>query len=297
MGGLDIYVTRRLDNTYEKWSPPENMGAGINSDLDDVYFSIPSNGKKLYFTRGNVDDDTDIFQFNVDDLFVDPNDPLAESVQHLIEAEEVIVVVSGIVTNSKENTPMPNVKVYIERLPDGAPIGEVTSKEDGSYSVILFPGARYGLGAESDGYIAQNENIDLNEVEETDSMTINLSLSPIEVGKPIVLNNIFFAFDKDILTTSSYSELGRILEYLESGRIKKIEVSGHTDSVGDENYNRLLSQRRANAVKKYFTANGISSSRVLARGYGESKPVESNDTDEGRAKNRRVEFKVLELGQ
>ena len=296
-GGLDIYVTRRLDDTYEKWSPPENMGTGINTDLDDEYFSIPSNGKHLYFTRGKVDDDTDIFRFKVDELFIDPDNPLAQSVQHLMEQEEPVVFISGIVTNSKDNTPMPGVKVYVERLPDGAPIGEVTSKDDGSYSVILFPGARYGLGAEADGFIAQNENIDLNKVDKSDSMTINLSLSPLEVGKPIVLNNIFFAFNKDILTTSSYAELGRVLEYLESGRIKKIEVSGHTDSVGEDSYNQLLSQRRANAVKKYFTSNGIDATRVLARGYGEKQPVQSNDTDEGRAKNRRVEFKVIELGQ
>ena len=140
-------------------------------------------------------------------------------------------------------------------------------------------------------------NIDLNEMEESDTMKVDLTLSPIEVGKPIVLNNIFFAFGKDLLTTSSYAELGRVLEYLESGRIQKIEVSGHTDSVGDEDYNRLLSQKRANAVKKFFTGNGISSSRVVSRGYGESKPVETNETDEGRAKNRRVEFKVLELNK
>lgn len=294
-GGLDIYVSRRLDDTYKRWSPPENMGTGINTDLDDLYFSIPSNGKHLYFTRGKVDDDTDIFRFKVDELFIDPDNPLASSVNHLIEEEEVMLFVNGVVKNSKEDTPMGGVKVNVERLPDGIPIGSVTSKEDGSYSFILFPGARYGLGAEKEGFIAQSQNIDLNEVEESDTLSIDLSLSPLEVGKPIVLNNIFFAFAKDLLTTSSYAELGRVLEYLEEGRIQKIEVSGHTDSVGDPDYNRLLSQRRANAVKKFFTANGISSSRVLSRGYGENNPVMSNETDEGRAKNRRVEFKVLEL--
>lgn len=296
-GGLDIYVTRRLDDSYTRWSPPENMGTGINTDLDDVYFSIPSNGKHLYFTRGKVDDDTDIFRFKVDELFIDPDDPLASSIDHLAEEEETMVMIQGIVKNSKDDSPMANVAVNVERLPDGIPIGSVTSRDDGSYSIILFPGARYGLGAEEDGFIAQSQNIDLNEVEKSDTMTIDLKLSPIEVGKPIVLNNIFFAFAKDLLTTSSYAELGRVLEYMESGRIQKIEVSGHTDSIGDEDYNRLLSQKRANAVKKYFTSNGISSSRVVSRGYGESQPVDTNETDEGRAKNRRVEFKVLELNK
>jgi OOP family OmpA-OmpF porin len=308
-GGLDIYVSRRLDDSYTRWSPPENMGSGINTDLDDVYFSIPSNGKHLYFTRGKVDDDTDIFRFKVDELFIDPDDPLASSIMHMneeevvdeqgepvdVEERQVMVMIKGVVKNSSDDAPMSGVKVNVERLPDGIPIGSVTSKDDGSYAIILFPGARYGLGAEKDGFIAQSQNIDLNEVESSDTLDIDLALSAIEVGKPIVLNNIFFAFGKDLLTTSSYAELGRVLEYLESGRIQKIEVSGHTDSVGDEDYNRLLSQKRANAVKKFFTSNGISSSRVVSRGYGESKPVETNETNEGRAKNRRVEFKVLEL--
>ncbi|MFT4736593.1 MAG: OOP family OmpA-OmpF porin [Cyclobacteriaceae bacterium] len=295
-GGLDIYVTRKLDNAFEKWSPPENMGSGINTDLDDQYFSIPSNGKHLYFTRGEVDSDTDIFRFKVDELFIDPNNPLAESIKHLEEDKEVVIVVNGMVTNSKDGLPMPGVKVNVERLPDGVGIGSVTTQDDGSYSVILFPGARYGLGAELDGFIAGSQNLDLNEIEKTDTLDVNLSLSPIEVGKPIVLNNIFFAFAKDLLTTSSYAELSRVLEYMESGRIEKIEVSGHTDSVGDSNYNKLLSQKRANSVKKFFTANGISSSRVLAKGMGEDQPVSTNETDDGRAKNRRVEFKVLEIG-
>ena len=87
-GGLDIYVTRRLDDTWLKWSTPENMGSGINTDIDDEYFSIPSSGKHLYFTRGKVDDDTDIFRFKVEDLFIDKESPLLASVDHLIEEEE-----------------------------------------------------------------------------------------------------------------------------------------------------------------------------------------------------------------
>lgn len=296
-GGLDIYVTRRLDDSYTRWSPPENMGSGINTDLDDVYFSIPSNGKYLYFTRGKVDDDTDIYRFKVDDLFADPDDPLTSSIEHLLEEEETIIMITGVVKNGKDSSPMSNMKVNVERLPDGISIGSVFSKEDGSFSITLDPGARYVLGAEKEGFIALNQNIDLIKREESDTIQLDLLLSPVEVDIPIVLNNIFFAFDKAVLTTSSYAELGRILEHLESGRIQKVEISGHTDSVGEENYNKSLSQKRANAVKYFFMDNGIESSRVVSRGYGESKPVEPNKTAQGRAVNRRVEFKILELDQ
>ncbi len=296
-GGLDIYVSRRLDNTWTKWSIPDNLGTGINTDNDDQYFSIPSSGQQLYFTRGNVDEDTDIFTFKVNDFFIDPEDPIISSVDHLVEEEKpILITVSGKIIDSKTGEPIGGVPVKIERLPDGVPIGEVTAKEDGSYSFVLRPGARFGISAELDGFISINENIDLNDTEESVTMDMDLKLSPIEVGQPIVINNIFFAVNKAELTTASYSELERILEYLTSGRIEKIEVSGHSSSDGDYNYNVALSKRRANSVYQFFISNGIDKSRVESVGYGPDQPIASNSTLEGRQKNRRVEFKVLETG-
>lgn len=294
-GGLDIYVTRRLDDTWLKWSAPENLGSGINTDIDDEYFSIPSSGKHLYFTRGKVDDDTDIFRFKVDNFFVDPESPLVASVDHLIEEEKpVVITITGIVSNGKTNEIMPNTLVKVERLPDGIDIGQVTTDAKGFYNFSLRPGARFGIGAAMSGFISQNENIDLNSVEESDSMTINLQLMPIEVGQPIVLKNIFFEFDKDVLTTSSYPELERVLEYLADGSIQKIEISGHTDSKGPESYNQRLSEKRAKAVYNYFIQNKVTVDRIVSKGYGEANPIDTNDTNEGRQRNRRVEFKVLE---
>ena len=296
-GGLDIYVTRRLDDTWMKWSPPDNLGSGINTTEDDQYFSIPTSGKHLYFTRGKVDDDTDIFQFKVEDFFVDPNDPLASSVNHLLEEKtvEILVTVSGRVLNAKTKEPIPNVPVYIERLPDGISIGEVIADTDGKFTFSLRPGARFGISSSKDGFIAQNENLDLNKTKKSEAITLDLFLGPIEVGQPITLNNIFFAFDKDELTTSSYLELERVLEYMQKGRIQQIEIAGHTDSKGADEYNLSLSKRRATSVQKYFIANGIPAERVIAIGFGESKPIDTNDTPEGRKKNRRVEFKLLEI--
>ncbi|MEP3388242.1 MAG: OmpA family protein, partial [Reichenbachiella sp.] len=121
-----------------------------------------------------------------------------------------------------------------------------------------------------------------------------LFLTPIEKGVAISLNNIFFEFDRSDLRTSSYAELDRILKLLESDKINSIEISGHTDSVGDDDYNLELSKRRAWSVYSYFIANGIRASRLESVGYGETMPVAPNDTADNRRKNRRVEFKIID---
>ncbi len=299
-GGLDIYVTRRLDDTWKNWSIPDNLGAGINTELDDQYFSIPSSGAQLYFTRGRKDEDTDIFTFTVNEFFVDPDDPIVQSVEHLdMEEEEVpvFITVRGSVINSKTNEPVSGVPVKVERLPDGIAIGEVNANESGAYQFTLRPGARFGISAALEGYIPQNENIDLNNIEETDTIEMNLLLSPIEVGQPVVIRNIFFEVNQSVLKTASYPELERILEYLTSGRIQRIEISGHSSSDGPDDYNLALSERRANAVQQFFLNNGISQDRIESVGYGEQRPIASNATLDGRQKNRRVEFKVLETGK
>ncbi|MFY0688126.1 MAG: OmpA family protein [Cyclobacteriaceae bacterium] len=297
-GGMDIFVSRRLDDSWEKWSPPDNLGKGVNTAQDDLYFSIPSSGQHLYFTRGDTGDDTDIFRFKVDDFFIDPDDPIASSVSHMRpdEPEVVLVAVTGKVIDNKTGEPMAGVDVIVERLPDGIKLGSTRSKEDGSYTFSLRPGAMFGISAEKDGFLAVNENLDLNDTKKSESISMDLKLAQIEVGGPIVMNNIFFAFNKAELRTASYSELERILKYILDGTIKKIEISGHTDSIGSEEVNLRMSQRRANSVMEYFVNNGVDRSVIDAKGYGESQPIDTNETKEGQQNNRRVEFKVLDAG-
>jgi OOP family OmpA-OmpF porin len=109
-----------------------------------------------------------------------------------------------------------------------------------------------------------------------------------------VLKNIFFAFDKADLKTSSYTELRRLLKYMQNGDIDKIQISGHTDSYGEDDYNKSLSERRSRAVVDYLVTNNISRDRLTYAGYGETQPVAPNDTKENRQLNRRVEFKIVE---
>lgn len=286
-GGADIYVSKRLDDTWTNWSQPENLGKGVNGPDDDTYFNIPSTGSHAYFTRGRADENTDVFRFRIDELFIEPTD------EPIIDPTEIFVTIHGKVFDSKTTEPMMS-SVLVERLPDGVPVGNAETNEYGEFVFKVRPGATYGILAQKEGYLSRSENIDLNEVTEITDIQQDLFLSPIEKGAAIALNNIFFDFDKSDLKTSSYAELERVLKLMIDNKINKIEISGHTDSVGDDDYNLRLSQNRAWSVYSYFIANGINALRLESIGYGETLPVGPNDTAENRTRNRRVEFKIID---
>ncbi len=123
----------------------------------------------------------------------------------------------------------------------------------------------------------------------------NIFLTPIEVGLTVRLKNIYFDFDKTTLKSESFTELNKVVDFLNQNGNVSIEISGHTDSKGSDTYNLNLSQGRSQAVVDYLISQGIDSSRLQAKGYGESKPIDTNDTEAGRANNRRVEFTVLKI--
>lgn len=277
-GGTDIYVTRRLDDSWKNWSEPENLGPDINSENDDEFFNIPASGEYAYYSRGVGTDNMDIFKLELP-VFYKP---------------APVVLVQGKVFNAKTNEALGDVKILYERLPDGTEIGLATSDPStGAYKIVLPSGARYGYLAEAEGYVAVNANIDLNDLEEYKEITQDLFLVPIETGATVVMNNIFFDFDRSALQEDSYPELRRVVEFMNDNPGVEIEISGHTDSMGPTNYNQGLSERRARSVFDYLIENGVASDRVVSRGFGESNPVADNESDEGRAQNRRVEFKIL----
>ncbi len=277
-GGTDIYVTRRLDDSWKNWTEPENLGPDINSESDDEFFNIPASGEYAYYSRGVGTDNMDIFKLELP-VFYKP---------------APVVLVQGKVYNSKTNEALGNVEILYERLPDGTEIGLATSDPTtGTYKIVLPSGAKYGYLAEAEGYVSVNANIDLNDLEEYKEINQDLFLVPIETGATVVLNNIFFEFDRSALADDSFPELKRVVELLTDNPGLEIEIGGHTDSVGSTSYNQRLSERRAKAVFDYLVENGIASERVVSRGFGEGKPVAGNDTSEGRAENRRVEFKIL----
>lgn len=313
-GGTDIYVSFKLDDTWKKWSEPENLGPAINKEGNEEYFSIPSSGQNLYFTRGEKGEDTDIFSFKVEDLLIDNSSPIVASLDHLIpdtdvavieepvepepveevqpEPKEVFITVMGKVLNAKTNAPVNGARVMIERLPDGADIGNIATAANGAFMFTVRPGAKYGIVGEADGFISEDENFDFTTAASSDTIEQDLIIHPIEKGEKIVLKNIFFDHDKWDLKTASFPELNRILGYLKDDKIEKILISAHTDSVGDPVYNMGLSGKRARSVMNFFIRNGIGRDRLTSEAFGETQPVVPNDTRENRAKNRRVEFTI-----
>jgi OmpA-OmpF porin, OOP family len=150
----------------------------------------------------------------------------------------------------------------------------------------------YMITASAEGYLNATDSI----YAESDDLTPfvrDIYLTPIEVGVTVRLKNIYFDFDKTTLKRESYIELNKVVEFLKQNGSVEIEIAGHTDNKGSDEYNENLSQGRSQSVVDYLISQGIKSSRLSAHGYGESKPIDTNDTDEGRANNRRVEFTIL----
>ncbi|TRX58364.1 OmpA family protein [Fulvivirga sp. M361] len=279
-GGSDIYISKRLDDTWTNWSTPENLGPTINSQYEDLFFNIPGNSDFAYYSQGVSDDDMDIFRVAMP-VFKRP-DP--------------VILVKGKLLDSKTGEPI-EAKIIYERLSDGKEIGVTsTNAQTGEYELLLPAGEKYGIRAESEGYMAQNENIDLTGITESGERQISqrdLYLVPIEKEATVVLNNVFFDFDKSILKKESYPELNRVADLMLKRKELNIEIAGHTDNTGPEPYNLGLSQRRAKAVVDYLIGKGIDGKRLNTKYFGEAQPTADNESREGRRKNRRVEFKIL----
>jgi len=278
-GGYDIYVTTRLDDSWLNWSDPQNMGPKINTDQEDLFFYIPVTGNFAYYSRGVNENDADIYRVSLP-LTVNP---------------APVVVVKGKIVNSETGEPL-EAKIIYERLSDGKQVGVTRSNpETGEYELVLPVGEQYGFRAEADGYIAISENVDLTDPDQGYiEMNTDLTLVPIKVEVTIVMNNVFFDFDKSTLKSESTPELDRISQFLIDNAGVKVAIKGHTDSVGEDDYNMGLSKRRAGAVANYFKSKGVNADRLDIQYFGESQPADSNSSSQGRRKNRRVEFTIVE---
>lgn len=200
---------------------------------------------------------------------------------------------SGHVYNKKTGDPLEAV-ISFEDLETGDKFLSVNSDSvDGYYETKLPIGYRYGFYAQADGFLSINQNINTKGVKHNTNISKDLYLVPIEIGSSVNLNNLFFDFNKSTIKEESYSELNRLLALFDQIPGLVVEIGGHTDAIGSDAYNEQLSQDRANAVRDYLLSKDISEERIVAKGYGESLPVATNDTDEGRQQNRRVEFKIL----
>ena len=202
------------------------------------------------------------------------------------------VGVSGTVTNIQKKI-VTGASINVIDNSTGKSVGQYSSGTHGEFSFVLERGKNYNLSFEAEGYLFQSENVNLPKEQVYSALEKNIVLQPIATGSKIVLNNLFFDVNKAKIRKESFSELDKIYKLLKDKPAIKAEVSGHTDNKGNDKLNTKLSQDRANAVMDYLVKKGISKTRLTAKGYGKDQPIASNDTDEGRQLNRRVEMKIL----
>lgn len=284
-GGYDLFVTRRIGDGWDNWTKPENMGKEVNTVLNDLYISVPSSGSYLYFNRnttGNNNDgygESDLFRMEIPREF----------------RPEPVVNVTGIITN-QDDKPI-EATLFWSDLDTGDQLGYITSDaQNGEYLVSLPYGKRYLITVNQKGYLFQTQVLDLREGSDTkedfSDVEKDIQLDEATEGAKIVLRNIYFDTGSANLRDESQQELNRLYDIMEKSSLV-IEIGGHTDNIGREDSNERLSQTRAEAVRTYVIERGIAEERIQAKGYGESEPIATNETEEGRQENRRVEIKVL----
>jgi outer membrane protein OmpA-like peptidoglycan-associated protein len=279
-GEGDLFVTKRLDDTWINWSKPQNLGSSVNTPQWDGYFNIPASGDYAYFSSSeNSIGKEDIFRIRLTPEM----------------KPEPVAVVTGTIFESVTNKP-----IQSEIVADFKKNNEVFTKatfdpESGEFRLILPLKEIYRLSASQEGYFPVTEEIDLSAETSFKNIRKNLYLQPIKTGQQIRLNNTMFAQSSSDVVSTSYPELDRIATTMTAYPAMEILLEGHTDNQGDTQKNVKLSEDRVLEVKKYLTSKGISAQRIQTKAWGPAKPIASNQTEQSRQKNRRVEFTILKI--
>lgn len=311
MGGHDIFKSTLLNADKMEWTEPENLGFPINTPDNDIYYVTTKDGKRSYYSSVREDGMgyDDIYMIMVpEEKKKDPEpvktepepvkeEPVKEEPKKeepkKVELQPLKYVVKVIDADSKSEL---DAKVRLQGLKDNIVVG-VSSQGTGvfEFNITSAEAKEYRLSVEKEGYVFQNQSIRI-EGAQPQSKTVNktVEMRKLVVGVSSVLRNIYFDFSKATFKNESYNELNKLLTMMQQNSGMNVEISGHTDAVGSKAMNKTLSQARANAVKNFLVSKGIDTRRITAVGYGEDRPLASNDDEEeGRQFNRRVEFKVL----
>lgn len=199
----------------------------------------------------------------------------------------------GNVVNEKDEPLDANIEVVDNAT--NQVIGKYQADASGKFRITVPTGKNYGVVFTKPGYLFQSVNAEIPDSADFEKDLGKIILQKVDIGKKIVLNNIFFDFNKATISQESFSELDRAVKLMNEIKSLQIEISGHTDNVGTESYNQKLSEQRAKAVVSHLISKGIDKKRLSFKGYGFSQPVSTNDTEEGRQLNRRTEFKVVKV--
>lgn len=305
MGGFDVFRSDR--NGMGEWSPAKNMGYPINSPDDDVFYKVTHDERIAYYSANRMGGvgGRDIYKI----VF------LGEEKEMLMSTEDVMI--AGMDTDGKTGFFVPAApltvsaymlsgKVYDNKTSEGIRakidfidvdvskvIATTLANDSGYYTSSLPEGKAYGVEVVARDYLFYLDILDLTQRDPDVVIAHNFGLDPIEVGATVVLENIFFELNKATLKPESFPQLEQVLGFMNGNPSVRMEISGHTDNTGSLRYNTKLSQARAQAVVDYLAERGVGADRLESQGYAFSQPIAPNNTAEGRAQNRRVEFKIL----
>ncbi len=306
IGGYDIFKSK-LENGV--WQTPQNIGLPINTASDDVFFVLSANGRHGYYASsadggygGN-----DIYKITFlgpekqpnlngdDNLIASIAAPINEvRAERAVEiAAPALTLLKGVISDEESKQPLEASIELIDNVKNEIVAVFSSNSTSGKYLVSLPSGKNYGIAVKKNGYLFHSENFDVMNNSTYNEIVKNIALKKIDVGKSIVLRNIFFDFDKATIRAESASELENLIKLLQENPTLKIELGSHTDSKGSDEYNMKLSVSRSQSVVAYLISKGIDGGRLTAKGYGETVAIATNDTELGRQTNRRTEFKIL----
>lgn len=295
MGGFDIFKTTwRPDKSF---TTPVNIGYPINTPDDDIYIVVSASGRTAYYSsarEGGFGDD-DIYKISwrapkKQEIAVTkvPDEDFTPVIP-----EVNLTLLKGTVTDAETSQTLAARLVLVDNEKNDTLGVFETDEQTGKYLITLPAGKNYGISAVREGYLFTSQNFTIPLLDGYHEVTQDLQLQRLKVGQKIVLRNIFYDFDKATLRPESVAELQRLLKILGENPRMRIRLLSHTDSKGSDDYNQKLSEARAKSVVSWLIEQGVPMARLEFRGMGESMPIDTNDTDEGRQNNRRTEFEII----
>jgi outer membrane protein OmpA-like peptidoglycan-associated protein/tetratricopeptide (TPR) repeat protein len=272
----DLFVTRKL--TDGKWGKPENLGYPINTIDDEGSMIVDADGKTAYYSSDKIDTKggLDIYTFE-----------LREDLRPL-----KTLWAKGKVYDNKTKAGLPSTVVLTD-VNTRQTVSKLQTDEDGNYLITLPVGKDYAFNVHRKGYLFYSQNYNMKNISSDSVFNVDIPLEPIEANAKVILKNVFFDTKKTDLKSESITELDNVVKLMNENPNMKILISGFTDNIGKPADNLKLSTGRAVAVVNYLVSKGVNNSRLSFKGFGETKPIASNNTEEGRAMNRRTELTVV----
>lgn len=298
--GFDVYYAVRLDDSWTKWSQPVSIGGQVNTPSRELFYRpFPDLGFALYTTTSNSDGNgqlrmivADIQRDTIKKILpkVDTVAPVVRIKRDTAKASEKLVTIYGKVNNSKTHEPIKATLTF-----SSPKFANSVSSVLGSGFNVQIPSVNvYSIRIEAPGYISAFEKLDIHTYE-MNELEMSFTLQPVEVGTRVNLRSVLFERGTANLLPESTDELDLVVNFLKTNPRVVIDLAGHTDNRGVHSHNVRLSQQRVDKVKEYLVSKGIGAKRISGKGFGGTKPIASNESEESRMLNRRVEFTIKKL--